>query len=97
MPGKTPLLTQLTDELTGLRSALTRALADGRVDAREAADLKERVDRAHLQSQRCDLAQRDGLSRARYGESARDTIREMESLSAMRLEHRLRGRTRKSA
>jgi regulator of replication initiation timing len=97
MPGKPSLLTQLTDELGGLRAALSRALADNRITAAEAADLKERVDRAHIQSQRCDIAQRDGLSRARYGEPTRDTLREMAQLETMTLERRLRGRTRKSA
>lgn len=97
MPGKTPLLAQLTDELGGLRAALDTALADGRVDAREAADLKERVDAAHVKSQLCDIAQRDGLSRVRYGEPSRDSVREMAQLDTLRLTKQLRGRTKRTA
>lgn len=97
MAGKTPLLTQLADDLGDLRATLNRALADGRIDAREAADLTARIERAHIDSQRADLAQRDGLSRARFGESPRAALREMGQLETMRLEHRLRGRTRRAS
>jgi CRP-like cAMP-binding protein len=97
MAGKTPLLAQLTDELGGLCSALHRTLADNHVTAQEAAELVDMVEQAHVKAQLCDIAQRDGLSRVRYGEPSRDSTREMAQLDTLRLTKQLRGRTRKSA
>lgn len=97
MVAKTPLLTQLADDLGATHQFFRRAMADGHLDAREAATLESLMERNHLQIQKADLAQRDGVSRIRFGESPRAALREMAQLETMRLEHRLRGRTRRSA